>query len=143
MEDETRITIDNGKEFVAEIINELKKIWPSLKIVHGAPRKPQTQGSAERSNCEVKKMITAWMNDNKSKFGLRFVQPQKNNHYHSAIKCSPFFATFGKVCRNRLKNTAIPSEKWNDILSEEDIFNIIGNYPQREDIYKKFHKTEI
>ena len=34
---------DNGKEFVAEVITELKVIWPSLKIVHGAPRKPSTQ----------------------------------------------------------------------------------------------------
>ena len=46
---------DNGKEFVASIITELKQLWPDLKIVHGRPRHPQSQGSVERSNGEVKK----------------------------------------------------------------------------------------
>jgi hypothetical protein len=44
---------DNGREFVAEVINELAIYWPDLKIVHGAPRKPQIQGSVERANGDV------------------------------------------------------------------------------------------
>jgi hypothetical protein len=39
---------DNGKEFVASVISELKQLWPDLKIVHGIPRHPQSQGSVER-----------------------------------------------------------------------------------------------
>ena len=135
---------DNGKEFVAEVISELKMIWPSLKIVHGAPRKPSTQGSVERSNFDVKVMLGAWMRDNNSKrwsFGLRFVQQQKNNRFHSGIKCTPFSATFGSDCRNGLENTAIPSEKWHDILSEEDILSIIGN--QEVDNNKESAKSSV
>jgi hypothetical protein len=29
---------DNGREFVNFIIDELKNMWPQLKIVHGKPR---------------------------------------------------------------------------------------------------------
>ena len=41
---------DNGAEFIAEIITELKDIWPKLKLVHGKPRHPQNQGSVDRAN---------------------------------------------------------------------------------------------
>jgi hypothetical protein len=39
---------DNGREFTANIITELKSLWPDLKIVHGRPRHPQSQHSVER-----------------------------------------------------------------------------------------------
>ncbi|XP_051163768.1 KRAB-A domain-containing protein 2-like [Leptopilina boulardi] len=57
---------DNGREFVASVVNELAVIWPHCKIVHGRPRHPQSQGSVERSNADVENMIQAWMVDNKS-----------------------------------------------------------------------------
>ncbi|CAG8805867.1 27509_t:CDS:2, partial [Racocetra persica] len=34
---------DNRHEFTADIINNLSKLWPNLKIIHGKPRRPQTQ----------------------------------------------------------------------------------------------------
>ena len=45
---------DNGREFVNSIILELVLMWPSLKIVNGKPRHPQSQGSVERANKDVK-----------------------------------------------------------------------------------------
>ncbi|XP_043472416.1 KRAB-A domain-containing protein 2-like [Leptopilina heterotoma] len=57
---------DNGREFVAAVINELTTIWPFCKIVHGRPRHPQSQGSVERSNADVENMVRAWMLDNRS-----------------------------------------------------------------------------
>ena len=41
---------DNGREFTALVISELKLMWPQLVIVHGKPRHPQSQGSIARSN---------------------------------------------------------------------------------------------
>jgi len=41
---------DNGREFTALVISELKLMWPELVIVHGKPRHPPSQGSIERSN---------------------------------------------------------------------------------------------
>ena len=33
---------DNSREFTANIITELKLLWPELKLVHGRPRHPQS-----------------------------------------------------------------------------------------------------
>ena len=54
---------DNGGEFIANVINQLIKACPTMKIIHGRPRHPQFQGSVERGNQELKKKIWAWMND--------------------------------------------------------------------------------
>lgn len=45
---------DNGSEFTANVIEELKMIWTTLKLVHGKPRHPQSQGSIERANGDMK-----------------------------------------------------------------------------------------
>jgi hypothetical protein len=57
---------DNGKEFRASVVEELKTMWPDLKIVHGRARHPESQGSVERSNGEVKKLLGTWIRENKS-----------------------------------------------------------------------------
>lgn len=80
---------DNGTEFTASVITELKLLWPDLLIVHGKPRHPQSQGSVERLNCDVKDMLIAWLGDNKStdwSLGLKFVQFSKYSSFHSDIK---------------------------------------------------------
>lgn len=49
------LQMDNGREFVAKFIEELKKIWTDMIIVHGKPRHPQSQGSVERANADVQR----------------------------------------------------------------------------------------
>ena len=44
---------DNDREFVSEVIRELKNMWPDCTIVHGRERHPQSQGSVERSNQDI------------------------------------------------------------------------------------------
>ncbi|XP_068233424.1 KRAB-A domain-containing protein 2-like [Palaemon carinicauda] len=66
---------DNGSEFTALIISELKLLWPDLLIVHGKPRHPQSQGSVERLNCDIKDMLISWLGDNDTTewpMGLRY-----------------------------------------------------------------------
>ena len=55
---------DNGSEFTAQVIVGLKHIWPNLVMVHGKPRHPQSQGSVERANCDIKDMLVAWLGGN-------------------------------------------------------------------------------
>lgn len=75
---------DNGREFAARVIDELKGMWPGLNIVHGKPRNPRAQGSVERCNKDVKDMLTTWVHENGNKWsmGLNFVQFQKNCSHH-------------------------------------------------------------
>ena len=71
---------DNGSEFTAGVITELKLLWPDLVMVHGKPRHPQSQGSVERANCDIKDMLVAWLSDNNTTdwtVGLKFVQFKK------------------------------------------------------------------
>jgi transposase InsO family protein len=51
---------DNGSEFTAQITSDLKELWPELVIVQGKPRHPQSQGSVERANYDIKDMLVAW-----------------------------------------------------------------------------------
>lgn len=66
---------DNGKEFCNILIENLKKLWPELRIVHGKPRHSQSQGSVERANQDIQNILTAWLSDARSKQlerGFRF-----------------------------------------------------------------------
>jgi hypothetical protein len=91
---------DNGREFVNCIIDEIKNMWPQLKIVHGKPRHSQSQGSVERANRDVKDILRAWMSTINPINGVKvydFASFEKivaiilvlNNHhlrYYSAVK---------------------------------------------------------
>jgi len=55
---------DNGREFTAQVITELAFLWPELVLVNGRPRHPQSQGSLEHSNGDIKLQLMAWMRDN-------------------------------------------------------------------------------
>ena len=81
---------DNGSEFTEQVIAELKQMWPDLVIVHGKPKHPQSQGSVERANCDIKDVLIAWTSDNDWTVRLKFVQFQKNSSHHTGIKRSPF-----------------------------------------------------
>ncbi|XP_065223547.1 KRAB-A domain-containing protein 2-like [Planococcus citri] len=122
---------DNGREFVNSIINELKLMWPALKIVHGKPRHSQSQGSVERANRDVGNMIRAWMSDNKTTKwhdGLRFVQFQKNNSHHRGINQSPFEVMFGRKAALGV-GTALPMAVANSLQTEEEIVTALTTSP--------------
>ena len=79
---------DNGAEFIAKVITDLKQMWPDLVIVHGKPMHPQSQGSVERSNCDIKEMLTACLYNNNTvdwTVGLKFVQFQKRNQVITVV----------------------------------------------------------
>lgn len=128
---------DNGREFVNSIINELSSLWPGLKIVHGKPRHSQSQGSVERSNRDVEDILRAWMTENNTSRwseGLRFVQFQKNNGLHTAIKQSPYHAMFGREAKIGLKNSAIPPEIFASLHTEDDVLEAVNDSSNVDDL---------
>ena len=65
-----------------------------LLLVHGKPRHPQSQGSVERCNGDIKDMLITWLSDNNSTdwtMGLKFVQFMKNTSHHFGINQTPTF----------------------------------------------------
>lgn len=122
------LQMDNGREFIAKVIYELKQIWKDMMIVHGKPRHPQSQGSIGRANGDVKKMLSNWMEDNKTKnwsLGLKFVQMSKNNSYHRTINCTPYYATFGREMNYGIGSTNIPKELLANIATEEELEKVL------------------
>ena len=118
---------DNGAEFTSSIIEELKIIWPDLKIIHGKPRHPQSQGSVERANRDIKDMLSAWLGDNNTRdwtVGIKFVQFHKNSAFHAGIQRSPYEAMFGTEVRNGLVSSSLPSEVVERLQSEDDLLSI-------------------
>lgn len=120
---------DNGREFPAEVVNELTSMWPDNHIVHGRPRHPQSQGSVERCNQDVENMVRAWLDDNKSTdwvTGCRFVQWQKNFAKHRIIGRSPYTVLFGGEPRIGLAATNIPTSILRNIHTEEELEKFLG-----------------
>ncbi|XP_049874566.1 KRAB-A domain-containing protein 2-like [Pectinophora gossypiella] len=115
---------DNGREFTASVLKEIVSLWPACKIINGRPRYPQSQGSIERSNQDIKNMIRAWMTDNKStnwSIGCYFVQFQKNSSYHSTIARSPYKALFGEDPKLGLSSTYLSKNIISKLENEEDL----------------------
>ena len=84
------IESDNGSEFTAQVVTELKKFWSHLLMVHGKPRHRQSQGSMEHSKSDIKDMLVAWISENNTtdrSFDLRFVKKLKPSAHYSGIKC--------------------------------------------------------
>jgi len=48
---------DNDREFRNSVIEHLKDMWPTLKIVRGKPRHSQSQGSVERANGDFQSIL--------------------------------------------------------------------------------------
>ena len=49
----------NGSEITAEVIHELKDIWPIQHIVHGKTRHLQCQRFVKRANADIRNMPAA------------------------------------------------------------------------------------
>ena len=115
---------DNGSEFTAQVITELKELWPQLIMVHGKPRHPQSQGSVERANGDIKDMLVAWMCDNNTQdwsVGLKFVQQQMNCAHHAGINQTPYKAMFGEDPKVGLTSSSLPPEILKTLQSEDDL----------------------
>ncbi|XP_022920999.1 KRAB-A domain-containing protein 2-like [Onthophagus taurus] len=94
------------------------------KIVHGKPRHSQSQGSVERANQDIEKMVFTWLETNKTtkwSEGLRFVQFMKNRAYHSGIERSSYEAMFGSKPKVGLKSVLPSFDGLPEIVSEEDL----------------------
>lgn len=127
---------DNGAEFTAQIIKELTAFWPTLILVHGKPRHPQSQGSVERANGDIKDILIAWMADNISadwSMGIKFVQFAKNSAYHAGIKRSPYSAMFGTSARVGLTSTSLPQEIICRLQTEQDLISVLQNPNDKSD----------
>ena len=51
----------------------IRELWPVCKTVNGRPRHPQSQGSVERVNKEIKKVLGALIRKNNDPCWVKYV----------------------------------------------------------------------
>jgi transposase InsO family protein len=93
---------DNGKEFTAQVIKDLKQMWPGLVIINGRPRHPQSQGLVERGNATLCDILGKFMSDrNTSDWTacLLAVVHAMNTSLARSVGTTPYEIVFGQKPR--------------------------------------------
>uniref|UniRef100_A0A7M6DL59 Integrase catalytic domain-containing protein n=1 Tax=Clytia hemisphaerica TaxID=252671 RepID=A0A7M6DL59_9CNID len=106
---------DNGKEFVGKIVKEFFKSH-EVRIKHGRPRHPQSQGQVENLNKTVKNHLKRLLCElDKEQQGkiwpllLPGIATTYNNSYHHTIEDIPFRLYHNRE-PNQLKHYVVPDD---------------------------------
>lgn len=122
---------DNGREFVNAVLAALLQMSPDTKTIRGRPYYPQSQGSVERGNGQIKVMLDSWMRTRETtnwSLGIHFVQMEKNSAWHRGIHNAPYTVVFGHVVRRGLRAGAlIPPELLKDVDDEDALTALLSS----------------
>ena len=115
---------DNGREFKnINLATMIRDLWPECKIIHGKPRHPQSQGSVERVNQEIKRVIGSLMRQSNDDCWVKYipiVQHSINTSPHSTLQGnSPYRILFGREPVKGMGDFGIPDEIAGDVTTEE------------------------
>jgi hypothetical protein len=134
---------DNGREFVAAVIYELKQLFPDMVFIRGRPRHPQSQGCIERANGVLCGALGKWMSVNNSSHwseGLLPVVYGINTRFSVVTKTTPYHVMFGQQPRSDSAFWKLVKE--NNIIDEEDLptpvddLNDVDNVDDLNDVDK-------
>ena len=121
---------DNGNEFVArQLLDMIAEINPAIITVTGRPRTPRDQGSVERANQTVKRILADvcaerrkdGKDDNWTKF-LGMITAQLNTHHtRQANSVSPYRTVFGSDYHLLTKTSLSDTRKCKTIGQLQDL----------------------
>ena len=117
---------NNGREFKnVNLATMIREKWPECKIIHGKARHPQSQGSVERVNREIKKVLGSLMRKTNDPCWVKYVnlaQYSINTSPHSTLQNNtPYRILFGREPVQGLENFGIPEEIAADVTTEEEM----------------------
>ena len=121
---------DNGREFVNDVIIRLKMLWPECVIVRGRPRHPQSQGSVERANQDVEKMLGAWMKHNRTtawSVGIHKVCHDKNKRNNGTTGFSPYELIYGQTPRVNIESFSKDIKLLRALTSEAQLETVLAS----------------
>ncbi|CAF4558114.1 unnamed protein product [Rotaria sp. Silwood2] len=107
---------DNGKEFTASVIKDLKIVWPGLVIINGRPRHPQSQGLVERGNATLCDVLGKFMTDRNTTHWTTCLPPvvySLNTSLARGVNMTPYEIVFGQKPR-------VDFEIWKSLSEQEN-----------------------
>ena len=103
----------------------VRELWPSCRIVHGKLRHPQSQGSVEWVNREIKRVLGALMHKDQDPCWVRYVslaQHSMNTSPHSTLENkSPNRVLFGREATKGLDKLGISQNIYMDKTTEDEL----------------------
>ena len=96
-------------------------------MIHGKTRHPQSQGSVERVNKEIKKVLGSFMWKSKDPCWVKYVQVNRTQYsidtsLHSTLEYkTPYRILFGREHVQGLEEFGIPDEIAADVTTEEEM----------------------
>ena len=83
---------------MASVINNITTLWPGLLIIHGSPRRPQTQGCVERGNGDLQVKLGKWLDEHGGTWSsaLQYVTHAINISTSATTKATPYEVVFGQ-----------------------------------------------
>ena len=114
---------DNGSEFLGKT-EQVARDWSgnTMKIIHGRPRHPESQGMVERSHGPFKKALLAAMEDHSTQnwpMLVPMIQELLNNCIKRGFTRTPYEMVFGLKPRAGYKNNLLPASVL-DLLANEN-----------------------
>ena len=111
------------------IIDEVKKLWPQCKLVHGRPRHSQSQGGIERVNRTVQEKLQTWMHDNKTNqwiVGRMLVRWQINTQETRATGQMPYETAFGQKPKMGISQLPLSPALIDSLSTEAQLVEFLG-----------------
>ncbi|CAF0765604.1 unnamed protein product [Didymodactylos carnosus] len=120
---------DNGAEFIANVIVELKALFPDMCFVRGRPRHPQSQGCVERANGVLTVALGKWLVDNNSSHWSEGLLPAVygiNTRVAAATKCTLYEIVQDQDIQDEVQ-LPTPVEDNEDLQDEVDVTNQLNS----------------
>jgi hypothetical protein len=113
---------------LAEVITEIKKLWPECRMVRGSPRYSQSNGGVERVNRTVQYKLGHWMNETNSvrwTIGCKLVQWRYNTQHHRTVGTTPYHLLVGQAPGVGISQLPLDTALLNTLATEAELNQLV------------------
>ena len=120
-------------DWVTEVVQELKQLWPGCTIVTGRARHSESNGGIERFNLDVERKLAHWLRDNprpEGSPGEPQLMPDAISPHCTLAACnSPFAYCVGWSVGCYLVRWQI-NTAWSSSIQQVPYRTVFGQYPR-------------
>ena len=124
-------------EELADVITEIRQLWPECRMVRGSPRHSESNGGVERVNRTVQAKLGTWMQDTNSRrwsVGCRIVMWRYNTQQHRTLDDIPYRLMFGQLPRVGISSLHIDPALLETLATETELNQLVDLPPIDEQI---------